>query len=204
MSWIRIPDSYNNTRALGVYHMAVTPSSMLPLGTKAPTFLLTDSRTGAKLSLEQLKSDKGTVVMFICNHCPYVKHIQTKLVEVAKKYQAKGISFIAINSNDVENYPADSPENMRKEAETQGYTFPYLYDETQAIAKSYHAACTPDLYIFDRDLACVYRGRFDGATPGNNIAVTGNELSSALDALLAGNPINADQKPSVGCNIKWK
>lgn len=184
--------------------MAVTPSSMLPLGTKAPAFQLPDTRTGKIISLEQLKSDKGTVIMFICNHCPYVKHIQTKLVDIAKKYQAEGISFIAISSNNADNYPADGPENMRKEAEAHGYTFPYLYDETQAVAKSYHAACTPDLYIFDGDLACVYRGRFDGASPGNGVAVTGHDLSVALDALLSGKSINADQKPSIGCNIKWK
>ena len=184
--------------------MALTPSSMLPLGTTAPSFQLPDTRTGKTVSLDQLKSEKGTVVMFICNHCPYVKHIQTKLTEIAKKYQAQGISFIAISSNDAETYPADSPENMRKEAEKHGYTFPYLYDETQTTAKSYQAACTPDLYVFNKDLACVYRGRFDDATPGNDAPVTGKDLSNALDALLTGKPIHEDQKPSIGCNIKWK
>lgn len=184
--------------------MALTPSSMLPLGTIAPQFSLPDARSGNIISLEQIKSDKGTVVMFICNHCPYVKHIQTKMVEVAKKYQAQGISFVAINSNDVKTYPADSPENMRKDAEVHGYTFPYLFDETQMVAKAYQAECTPDLYLFDGKLACVYRGRFDGSTPGNGVPVTGADLSAALDALLSHRAIDEDQKPSVGCNIKWK
>ncbi len=184
--------------------MALTPSTMLPLGTLAPEFNLIDTRTQKMVSLTQMKSDKATVVMFICNHCPYVKNIQTKLVEVVKKYQGKGVSFIAINANDVKNYPQDNPENMRKEAEKYGYTFPYLFDESQAIAKAYQAACTPDLYVFDHALACVYRGRFDDSTPGNGIAVTGNDLSHALDALLMGKPINPEQNPSIGCNIKWK
>lgn len=184
--------------------MAETPSTMLPLGTKATDFTLPDTRTGKICTLSDLKSDKATVVMFICNHCPYVKHIQDKLVSVAKKYQALGISFIAISSNDAKNYPADSPEKMRLEAEQNDYTFPYLYDETQSIAKAYHAACTPDFYIFDNQLACIYRGRFDDSTPGNQRPVTGNELSQALDNVLVAKPINADQKPSVGCNIKWK
>src|SRR3990167_11074638 len=142
-------------------NMALTPSSMLPLGTKAPSFNLLNTITGKNISLEETRSDIATVIMFICNHCPYVKHIQTVLVNIAKKYQAKEISFIAINSNDVEHYPDDSPDNMRKNAETYGYTFPYLFDETQTVAKAYHAACTPDFYVFDYHLACVYRGRFD-------------------------------------------
>src|SRR3990167_10823778 len=184
--------------------MALTPSNMLPLGTKAPEFNLPDCRSGKNVSLQHIKSDIATVILFICNHCPYVKHIQTQLVEVVKKYQAKGISFIAINSNDTQKYLADSPENMRKEAETHGYTFPYLFDESQSIAKAYQAACTPDLYVFDHNLACVYRGRFDDSSPGNNIPVTGKELTAALDAILSGKPVNTDQQPSVGCNIKWK
>ncbi len=184
--------------------MALTSSTMLPLGTIAPAFNLPDVRTGKIFSLDQLKSDKGTVVMFICNHCPYVKLIQTKLAEVAKKYQTKGIHFVAINSNDIKNYPADSPENMQKEAQLHDYVFPYLFDETQNVAKAYQAACTPDLYVFDENLACVYRGRFDDATPGNGVSVTGKDLTTALDALLNNHSIDADQKPSVGCNIKWK
>lgn len=184
--------------------MAETPSNMIPLGTKAPDFQLIDTRTSKQVSLQEIKSDKATVIMFICNHCPYVKHIQQKLAEIAKTYQAKGVSFAAISSNDVKNYPADSPDNMRREAEKHHYTFPYLYDETQAVAKAYHAACTPDFYVFDSNLACVYRGRFDDATPGNSNPVTGRELSHALDAVLAGKPVSTDQKASVGCNIKWK
>jgi len=184
--------------------MALTPSTMLPLGTIAPDFTLKDTRSDQLVSLSDLKSDRATVIMFICNHCPYVKHVQTKLVEVAKKYQKQGVSFIAINSNDAKNYPADSPEAMKKVAEEKGYTFPYLFDETQAVAKAYQAACTPDFYIFDKNLACVYRGRFDDATPGNSNPVTGQALSHALDAILTDQPVNPDQKPSVGCNIKWK
>ncbi len=184
--------------------MAEAPSNMLPLGTKAPDFKLTDVQTNKKVTLNELKSPIATVVMFICNHCPYVKHIQAKLVAVAKTYQTKGISFIAISSNDIENYPADSPDKMRLEATQHGYTFPYLYDETQNVAKAYQAACTPDLYVFDGKLACVYRGRFDDSTPGNRNPVTGKDLSTALDNVLAGKPVSQEQKPSVGCNIKWK
>lgn len=184
--------------------MAETPSNMLPLGTKAPDFNLVDTCTNKIKSLQELKSDKGTVIMFICNHCPYVIHIQSKMVEVAKKYQQQGISFIAISSNDVVNYPGDSPDKMRDVAESKGYTFPYLYDETQNVAKQYQAACTPDLYLFDKDLKCVYRGRFDDSTPGNGQPVTGKDLSEAIDNLLGGQQVNSNQKPSVGCNIKWK
>jgi thiol-disulfide isomerase/thioredoxin len=184
--------------------MAETLSTMLPLGTKAPDFTLTDAITDKTLSLQDLKSNIATVIMFICNHCPYVKLIQTKLAEVAKHYQKSGVSFIAINSNDVKHYPADSPEKMKSEALALNYTFPYLFDETQAIAKAYHAACTPDFYIFDGELGCVYRGRFDDATPGNHQPVTGQDLSQALDSLLAKTPVNPDQKASIGCNIKWK
>ncbi len=184
--------------------MAVTPSSMLPLGTPAPNFNLPDTVSGKTLSLNELKSPIGTVIMFICNHCPYVKHIQTKLVETVREYQAKGIHFIAINSNDTESYPEDSPKNMKQEAEKHHYSFPYLFDETQVVAKAYQAACTPDLYLFNAELLCIYRGRFDDSTPGNQIPVTGKDLSAALDALLANKKIDDDQKPSVGCNIKWK
>ena len=184
--------------------MAETPSNMLPLGTVAPDFTLPDARTGEPLSLSTQKSAIATVIMFICNHCPYVTYIQKKLLEIIAFYETKGIRFIAINSNDIKNYPADSPDNMRKEAEKNHYTFPYLYDETQQIAKAYQAACTPDFYIFDAHLKCVYRGRFDNATPGNTNPITGKDLSLALDQLLIQKPIDQNQKPSVGCNIKWK
>ncbi len=184
--------------------MAETPSTMLPLGTIAPNFHLNDVTTNKIISLQELKSPKATIIMFICNHCPYVKHIQKKLVEVAKKYQAQGMHFVAINSNDAKNYLADSPENMKIEADKLGYPFPYLFDETQEVAKAYHAACTPDFFVFDNNLSCIYRGRFDGATPGNNTPVTGVELSNALDCILANTDITTDQKPSLGCNIKWK
>lgn len=184
--------------------MAETPSNMLPLGTKATEFILPDTRTNQMLSLQKLKSPIATVIMFICNHCPYVKHIQTKLVDVAKHYQTKNIAFIAISSNDINYRTEDGPEFMRQVADTLGFTFPYLFDETQAIAKAYQAACTPDFYIFDKDLLCVYRGRFDNSTPGNNQPVTGLDLTQALDQIIAGKTVSIEQYPSVGCNIKWK
>jgi thiol-disulfide isomerase/thioredoxin len=142
--------------------------------------------------------------MFICNHCPYVKHITVELAKLGQEYPAKGISMIAINANDASTYPDDSPDNMVREVQQQGYTFPYLYDETQAVAKAYHAECTPDFFLFDRDLACIYRGQLDDSRPGNNIPVTGSDLRAALDALLLGKAIDSEQKPSIGCNIKWK
>jgi len=184
--------------------MAETPSTMIPLGTKAPDFNLLDTISNKMLALNDLQSTKATVIMFICNHCPYVKHIQKKLVEVANQYQNKNVQFIAISSNDTQKYPADGPEEMRLEAQTHHYPFPYLYDETQIVAKSYQAACTPDFFVFDKHLACVYRGRFDDSTPGNNRPVTGVDLCTALDNVLAGMPVSTDQKASLGCNIKWK
>lgn len=184
--------------------MSETASTMLPLGTKAPNFELTDTITHKTLSLQELKSDTATVIMFICNHCPYVKLIQQKLIDVVKQYQQKKISFIAINSNDTKKYPADAPDKMTIEAKNHGYTFPYLFDETQEIAKAYHAACTPDFYIFDKQLNCVYRGRFDNATPGNQQPVTGKDLTNALDNILAGRAVDTNQMASLGCNIKWK
>lgn len=184
--------------------MAETPSNMLPLTTIAPNFELTDTITGKKKTLSELKSNKATVIMFLCNHCPYVKLIQTHLVKTAKSYQTKGISFIGISSNDVARYPDDSPEKMHIEAELHGYTFPYLYDETQEVARAYQAACTPDFYVFDKDMKCVYRGRFDDASPGNSGKVTGKDLIDALENILNNRPINQTQQPSIGCNIKWK
>ena len=184
--------------------MALTPSAMILLGTIAPNFNLLDVCKNQSLQLTDDQSHIATVIMFICNHCPYVKHIQPALVDVANRYQAKNIRFIAINSNDAKAYPADSPAEMKKIAEEKHYPFPYLFDETQDIAKAYQAACTPDFYVFDHELKCVYRGRFDGSTPGNDVPVTGIELTNALDAMLNQRPISQDQKPSVGCNIKWK
>ena len=184
--------------------MVATASNMLPLGSKAPDFTLVDTRNDELVSLVKSKSSIATVIMFLSNHCPYVKHIQGKIVELARQYQQKGIQFIAISSNDVVSYPEDGPEKMRYEAEQFDYPFPYLYDETQETAKAYHAACTPDFYIFDKDLLCVYRGCLDESTPGNGKPVTGAHLQNALDNLLAGKPVNTEQKPSLGCNIKWK
>lgn len=184
--------------------MALIPSNMMPLGTGAPDFRLRCAVSGNEYTLDDLKSDKATVIMFICNHCPYVKHVQNGLVELANDYIPKGVSFIAINSNDVEKYPEDSPENMKKVAERLGYPFPFLFDETQEVARAYDAACTPDFYIFDGDLNCVYRGQMDGSRPGNGIPVTGEHIRKALDDILEGKPIDEEQIPSIGCNIKWK
>lgn len=183
--------------------MSLTLSSMMDLGAKAPDFTLLNTITGKQASLSELKSDIATVVVFICNHCPYVHHVNPKLVEVAKTYQAKGVRFIAISSNDIENYPQDSPENMTKVAAKEGYPFPYLYDATQEVAKAYKAECTPDFYVFDKNMECAYRGRFDESRPGMG-QPTGKDLCEALDAMLAGKPVSSDQKPSMGCNIKWK
>jgi len=184
--------------------MAAIPSNMMPLGTIAPDFNLLNTITGKKEELSALKSNVATVIMFICNHCPYVKHVQGELVKLANDYQLKAIAFIAINSNDVVNYPDDSPDKMKEVAQQWGYPFPYLYDETQAVAKAYQAACTPDFYIFDKALKCVYRGQLDDARPKNNHPVTGKDIRAALDAMLAGQQGNPNQIPSIGCNIKWK
>lgn len=184
--------------------MSLTPSNMLPLGTPAPDFELLDTISDKRLSLSTIKSDMATVIMFICNHCPYVIHIEEEMVKLAHEYMDKGVDFVAISSNDIENYPADAPDKMKEKAQELNFKFPYLYDETQEIAKAYMAACTPDFYVFDQALACVYRGRMDDATPGNGKPVTGKDLRVALDALLSGNPIAGEQIPSMGCNIKWK
>ena len=184
--------------------MARTPSNMIPLGTPAPGFSLPDTVSGNTFDLQELKGDMGTVIMFICNHCPFVKHVNSGIVDLARDYQSRGISFIAISSNDVENYPDDSPELMTKNARAEGYTFPYLYDESQEVAKAYDAACTPDFYLFNDQLSLVYRGQMDDSRPGNGIPVSGRDLRTALDSLLAGTAIDPLQKPSIGCNIKWK
>src|SRR3990167_7711557 len=180
--------------------MSLTPSAMLPLGTIAPDFTLPDVSSGTDISLHDAKSPIATVIMFICNHCPFVKHVRDKVIDVARIYQQKNIAFIAICSNDSKQYSADAPDQMKKIAQEYHFPFPYLFDETQEVAKKYHAQCTPDFFIFDKSLSCVYRGQFDDSRPGNNISVTGNNLSSALDAILSGKSVNDNQKPSIGCN----
>jgi peroxiredoxin len=181
--------------------MALTPSTMLPLGTTAPDFKLPDTN-GKIVSLPDFKNKSALLVLFICNHCPYVKHIRAGLAKVGATICRRAI--VGINSNDVENYPEDSPAKMKAEVKSAGYTFPYLYDESQAVAKAYRAACTPDLYLFDQNHRLVYRGQFDDSRPGNGIPVTGKDLRAALDAVLAGKPVPPDQTASMGCNIKWK
>ncbi|MCX8091336.1 MAG: thioredoxin family protein [Verrucomicrobiae bacterium] len=183
--------------------MALTPSTMLPLGTPAPDFRLPDTN-GRIVSLSDFKDRPALLVMFICNHCPYVQHIRAGLAQLAREYAPRGVGIVGINSNDVARYPDDSPAKMAEEVKKAGYTFPYLFDETQEVAKAYRAACTPDFFLFDRDRRLVYRGQFDDSRPGNGIPVTGKDLRAALDALLAGKPVPANQKPSMGCNIKWK
>jgi peroxiredoxin len=184
--------------------MAFTESTMLPLGTKAPDFQLPDTVSGKTMQLSDFASDKGMVVMFLCNHCPYVIHVNPEIVRLANDYQEKGITFVGISSNDVENYPQDGPEKMKEHAAEVGYPFPYLYDETQAVAKAYDAACTPDFYVFDGDQTLVYRGRLDGSRPKNDEPLTGADLRAALDAVLEGKDVAEKQYPSGGCNIKWK
>ena len=183
--------------------MVRTPSTMLPLGTTAPDFSLpnVDGRT---VSLADAVGPKGMVVMFICNHCPFVKHVADQLAALGRDVMPLGIGVVAISSNDVSTHPADSPEQMVHEAEDRGYPFPYLYDEAQEVAKAYHAACTPDFFLFDAARKLVYRGQLDASRPGNELPVTGADLRAAIDAVLAGRPVAAEQRPSLGCNIKWK
>jgi len=176
---------------------------MLPIGTKAPQFRLPDPY-GKFVSSDDLTGAPALLVVFMCNHCPYVKHIRTSFAAFAKEYQARGVAIVGINSNDVANYPDDSPEKMAEEIVTAGYTFPYLYDESQEVAKAYLAACTPDFFLFDHEQRLVYRGQYDDSRPKNNLPVTGANLRSALDAVLSGRPVAEDQKPGVGCGIKWK
>ncbi len=184
--------------------MAQTASTMLPLGTPAPAFSLPEPATGRAAALADFQNAPALLVIFMCNHCPFVKHIREGLIQFARDYQARGLAIVAINANDVANHPGDSPENMAEEARTFGYSFPYLYDETQAVAKAYRAACTPDFFLFDANRKLVYRGQFDGSRPGNAIPVTGADLRAAADAALASQPALPGQKPSIGCNIKWK
>jgi len=185
--------------------MAKTSSSMqMPLGAIAPDFTLLDTVSDQQLSLQDVRGEKATVVMFICNHCPFVIHVAKQLTQLGNDYQNKGLGFVAISANDVVNYPADAPDLMKTNAQENQFPFAYLYDETQAVAKAYQAACTPDFYIFDHDLRCVYRGQLDDSSPGNDIPVSGKDIRAALDNLLANRPISQEQKPSMGCNIKWR
>jgi len=184
--------------------MARTPSTMVTLGTKAPDFLLPDTVSGKRLSLTNLKGETATMIMFICNHCPFVKHVNAELVKLANDYKNKGIGFVAISSNDVITHPDDAPGLMTQVAKQLKYPFPYLYDESQDIAKAYGAACTPDFFIYDKDLQLVYRGQLDDSRPGNEIPVTGKDIRQALDCLINNEPVLQEQRPSIGCNIKWK
>jgi peroxiredoxin len=183
--------------------MVRTPSTMLPLGTVAPDFELPNV-DGRMVDYAAAAGSRGTVVMFICNHCPFVKHVADQLAILGRDYLTRGIGFAAVSSNDVSSHPADSPEQMVAEADERGYPFPYLYDQTQEVAKAYRAACTPDFYLFDADRRLVYRGQLDASRPGGDVPVTGNDLRAAIDGLLAGGPPVPDQVPSLGCNIKWK
>ncbi len=184
--------------------MARTPSNMLALGTKAPDFSLPNTVDSKTYSFDKIRGTRGTVVMFICNHCPYVIHVMEGITALAKDYQNSGIGFMAISSNDVVNYPDDDPALMKETARKYGFSFPYLYDESQDVAKAYDAACTPDFYLFDAQKTLVYRGQMDSSRPKNELPVTGKDLRKALDALLSGKTIDTLQKPSLGCNIKWK
>lgn len=183
--------------------MVKTASTMLSLGTAAPDFRLPDAN-GKMVSLADFGSAPALLAIFMCNHCPYVKHVASVLAELAREYQARGVAVVGINSNDWEQYPDDAPDKMAEEIQTRGYSFPYLVDESQEVAKAYQAACTPDFFLFDHQRRLVYRGQMDSSRPGNNLPVTGKDLRDALDTVLAGQPVPTDQKPSLGCNIKWK
>ncbi len=183
--------------------MSLTPSTMLPLGTKAPGFSLPDTE-GNIVSPDDFKDNPALLVVFMCNHCPYVKHIIEPFVGLVKEYQEKRVGVVGINSNDVEGYPEDNPTNMARVAKNLGFTFSYLYDEDQEAAKAYHAACTPDFFLFDGSRNLVYRGQLDSSRPGNDIPITGKDLRAAMDAVLEGKPMAEEQRPSLGCNIKWK
>jgi len=184
--------------------MALTESTMLDLGTIAPDFALTDVVTGKTVRRDDARRKKALLVMFICTHCPYVKHIEKSLGKLSSDYAGKALGIVAISSNDVTTHPADSPAGLKQQAQANGFAFPYLYDESQDVAHAYHAACTPDPYLFDADFKLVYRGQYDSSRPGNGVPVTGKDLRAAIDLVLAGKPVPADQKPSIGCNIKWK
>lgn len=184
--------------------MSYVESNMLPLGSEAPPFALPDTVSGDTIRLQDIAGEKATVVMFICNHCPYVIHVNEEIVRVANEYASKGVAFVAISSNDVENYPQDGPDEMKLHAKRENYPFPYLYDESQNVARAYDAACTPDFYVFDNKLKLTYRGRLDDSRPNSGTPLTGNDLRGALDAMLSGEAVTDRQYPSGGCNIKWK
>ena len=184
--------------------MALTPSTMLDLNTAAPDFRLPDVVSGQTVSLNSFTDKKALLVMFICRHCPYVKHIKTELGKLGLDYRAKDIGIVAISANDATSHPDDAPESLKEFAKEEGYTFPFLYDQSQAVAKAYTAACTPDFFLFNRDRKLVYRGQLDDSRPGNGKPVTGRDLRAAMDAVLADKPVNANQVPSIGCNIKWR
>ena len=184
--------------------MARTPSVMIALGTTAPGFTLPDTVSGNNISLNDVKGEKATLIMFICNHCPFVKHVNDELVKLANDYRNKGIGFVAISSNDATSHPDDAPEQMRKVAEQLKYPFPYCYDETQQVARIFNAACTPDFFIYDNNLQLVYRGQLDDSRPGNGVPVTGKDIRLTLDCIINNQLVPANQLPSIGCNIKWK
>lgn len=184
--------------------MAQTPSTMLPLDTQAPPFSLVDTVTGRVVSLGDFAASRALLVMFICNHCPFVRHVRGGIAQLARDYQPRGVAIVAISSNDPGRYPEDGPAEMAKEAAAAGYTFPYLFDESQTVAKAYRAACTPDFFLFDSTRKLVYRGQLDDSRPGNALPVTGEDLRAAIDAVLAGRPVPPEQYPSIGCNIKWR
>ena len=184
--------------------MALTPSTMLSLGTLAPSFQLPDVVSETTISLDTFADKKGLLVMFICQHCPFVKHVKHELAKIGQDYTSQGLGIVAISANDVANYPDDSPDNLKLMAQTEGFNFPVCYDETQAIAKAYQAACTPDFFLFDAQGKLVYRGQLDDSRPSNNIPITGKDLRNAIEVVLAAKEVSPEQKPSVGCNIKWK
>lgn len=184
--------------------MVAVPSTMLPLGTKVPEFSLVNAVDGRKVSPADFRDRNVLLVMFICNHCPYVKHVLKEIGRVATEYQPKGVGVIAINSNNITAHPDDAPQHMKALAKAERWTFPFLFDESQEVARAFRAACTPDFFVFDKDRGLVYRGQLDDSRPKNNVPVTGRDLRAALDAVLSGKPVSADQTPSIGCSIKWK
>jgi peroxiredoxin len=198
----RIYSEIGNYGAGGI--MARTESAMIALGTEAPAFELEDVVTTKRLGIADVRGDHGLLVMFICRHCPFVKHVEKELAAIGKDYLGKGVGIVAVSSNDAVTHPDDAPESLKQQAEKLAFNFPYLYDESQDVARTYDAKCTPDFFLFDKNLKLVYRGQLDDSRPGNTFPVTGRDLRFALDAVIAGKPISADQKPSIGCNIKWK